>query len=175
MLTVDYIILAVFLVSVVVGLFRGFFREALSLATWMAAVWVALNYSSVMEPLLASVSSPALRFWAAKLLVFLLVLIAGGLVNHLIHVLVAKTGLSGTDRVLGMVFGAARGVLVVGLLVMVMGLLEMDQETWWEESRLISYAEPMADKMRGLVQVGLDRLEDAVAPSGEPAEPEAGQ
>ena len=101
MLTVDIIILAVFLVSVVVGLARGFFREALSVATWAAAVWITLNYSHLMEPLLGSLSSPDLRFWAGKILIFILVLIVGGLINYFIHILVAKTGLSGTDRVLG--------------------------------------------------------------------------
>ena len=89
MLTIDYIIIAAFLVSVVIGIFRGFFKEALSLVTWILALWIALNYSHLLEPLLGSVSSEALRLWAARLLTFLLVLIAGGLLNYLIGVLVA--------------------------------------------------------------------------------------
>ena len=162
MLTIDYIIFAVFFVSVLVGLFRGFFREALSLVTWVVALWVAVQYASLLEPLLASVSSPALRLWASRVLSFVLVLIAGGLINHFVHVLVSSTGLTGTDRVLGMLFGAARGGLLVGILVIVFQLLELDQEAWWDESRAIAWGEPVAAWLQGFLQEGLEELQDAV-------------
>jgi len=165
MLTVDIIILAVFFVSVVVGLARGFFREALSVATWAAAVWIALNYSQLMDPLLGSLSSPDLRFWAGKILIFILVLILGGLINYFIHILVAKTGLSGTDRVLGMLFGAIRGALVVGLAVVIFRLMGLDQEMWWEESRVIAAFEPAADWLQGYLEEGLEQLQNVVGPT----------
>jgi membrane protein required for colicin V production len=166
MLTIDAIILAVFLISVVIGLVRGFFREALSVATWAAAVWIALNYSQLMDPLLGSLASPDLRFWAGKILIFILVLIIGGLINHLIHILVAKTGLSGTDRLLGMIFGAIRGVLVVGLAVVIFRLMGLDQEAWWEESRAIPFLEPAANWMQGYLEEGLAQLQNVVGPVG---------
>ncbi len=165
MVTIDYIIFAVFFVSVLVGLFRGFFREALSLVTWALALWVAVEYASVLEPLLASVSSPALRLWASRVLVFLLVLIAGGLFNHFVHVLVSRTGLTGTDRVLGMVFGAARGGLLVGIMVIVFQLLELDQESWWDQSRAIAWGEPVARWIEAFLHDGLSELQDAVGGS----------
>jgi len=164
MLTIDYILLAALLVSVVVGVFRGFFREALSLVTWVAALWIALRFSSILEPVLASISSEALRIWSARLIMFILVLIAGGLLNALIGILVTKTGLTGTDRILGMVFGAARGVLIVGIVVMMFRLLDLDQEEWWSESRLIPLALPVADVLQTLFHEGLGRLEDIVPP-----------
>jgi membrane protein required for colicin V production len=166
--------LAAVLVSVVVGVFRGFFKEALSLVTWVAALWIALRFSSVLEPVLASISSEALRIWAARLIMFVLVLIAGGLLNALIGILVTKTGLTGTDRILGMVFGAARGVLIVGIAVMMFRLLELDQEDWWSESRLIPLALPVADVLQTLFHEGLGRLEDIMPPGSvitEPATP----
>jgi membrane protein required for colicin V production len=162
MLTIDYIILAVFIVSVTVGLFRGFFREALSLATWIVALWVSVQYAHLLEPLLASLSSPALRLWASRVLLFVLVLIAGGLLNHFVHVLVSSTGLTGTDRVLGMLFGAARGGLLVGILVIVLQLLELDQEPWWDQSRAIAWGEPVAHWIQGFLHDGLEQLENAV-------------
>jgi len=162
MLTIDYIIFAILVVSVIVGVFRGFFREALSLVTWAVALWVAFNYSSMIDPLLASVSSPALRLWAGRLLLFLLVLIAGGLLNHFVHVLVSRTGLTGTDRVLGMVFGAARGVLLLGVLVIVMRLLELDQESWWDQSRAVEWGEPIANWIQGFLQDGLKEFEGVI-------------
>ncbi len=165
MLTIDYIIVAAFLVSVLIGLFRGFFKEALSLVTWILALWVALNFSQLLEPMLGSISSEALRLWAARLLTFLLVLIAGGLLNALIGILVAKTGLSGTDRVLGMVFGAARGVLLVGILVLVFRLMELDREPWWEQSRLVPLGEPVANWLLTNFQAGIEHLDEAVQPA----------
>ena len=100
MVIVDYIVLIAFLVSVVVGFFRGFFKEALSLATWIIAIWLTWKFSWVVEPLFSGIESPALKIWAARLLVFIVVLILGALLNHFIGILVEKTGLSGTDRVL---------------------------------------------------------------------------
>ncbi len=171
MLTIDYILLAAFLVSIVVGVFRGFFREALSLVTWVAALWIAMRFSSILEPVLASISSEALRIWSARLIIFILVLIAGGLLGALIGILVTKTGLTGTDRLLGMVFGAARGVLIVGIVVMMFRLLELDREDWWSESRLIPLALPVADVLQTLFHEGLGRLEDIVPPGGEVTQP----
>lgn len=57
MVIVDYIILTVFLVSVVVGYFRGFFREALSLATWIVAIWLTWQFAWVVEPLFTGIDS----------------------------------------------------------------------------------------------------------------------
>ncbi|MGB5211794.1 MAG: CvpA family protein [Gammaproteobacteria bacterium] len=171
MLTIDYIIVAAFLVSVVIGLFRGFFREALSVLTWIAALWITLNYSDVLEPMLGSIASPALKLWAARLLTFVLVLIAGGLLNALIGILVNKTGLSGTDRVLGMVFGGVRGVLLVGILILGFRLMELDQESWWEQSRLVPLGEPVALWLLENFQAGMEQLDEAVAPAIESLTP----
>ncbi len=171
MLTIDYILLAALMVSVVVGVFRGFFREALSLVTWVAALWIALRFSGILEPVLASISSEALRLWSARLIMFILVLIAGGLLSALIGILVTKTGLTGTDRLLGMVFGAARGILIVGIAVMMFRLLELDREDWWSESAVIPLALPVADMLQTLFHEGLGHLEDMVPPGGVPAGP----
>lgn len=171
MLTIDYIILAAFLISVIVGVFRGFVREALSLVTWIVALWIALNYAQLLEPMLGAISSPDMRVWASRLLMFLLVLIAGGLLNSLIGILIRKTGLSGTDRVLGMLFGAARGVLVVGIIVMILQLLQLEQEPWWQDSRLVAAGEPVADWLQTHLKTGLEKLDEVATPALEQAAP----
>jgi membrane protein required for colicin V production len=79
--------------------------------------------------------------FAALMLVSLVV---GGLVNFLVIQLVERTGLSGTDRLIGMVFGLARGVLVIAVLVLVAGLTPFPGDPWWQESRLIPYFEELA-------------------------------
>jgi membrane protein required for colicin V production len=163
MVMVDYLLLAAFIASVGIGFFRGFFREALSLATWVLALWLAWRFSGVLDPVLASVSSPALKLWLGRILVFIGVLLAGALLAQLVTILVRKTGLSGTDRVLGMVFGAGRGVLVVGVLVIAFQLLEMDQEAWWQDSVIVPKTAELTQSIREHMDAGLDRLGEAMA------------
>lgn len=162
MVVVDYILIGAFLVSVAVGFFRGFFREAMSLVTWALAIWVAWRYSWLVEPALEAISSPALRLWIGRAATFVIVLLAGGLAGFLLARVVQASGLSGTDRVLGMVFGAGRGVLVVGLMVLVFQMLELDREPWWDDSLVVPPASRLADGMREMLEIGLERLGDAV-------------
>ena len=163
MVIVDYILLGAFLVSVGVGFFRGFFKEALSLVTWVLALWVAWRFSGILDPLLTSVSSPALKLWAARVILFVGVMLAGALFSKLIGMLIESSGLTSTDRVLGMVFGAGRGVLVVGLLVIVLQLLEMDREAWWQESLIVPRTAELTDWLRGYLDAGLDELGEILA------------
>lgn len=163
MVIVDYILLAAFAVSVIIGFFRGFFREALSLVNWGLAIWIAWRFSYLLDPLLAAVSSPTLQLWLGRILVFVGALMAGALLARLLIMLVHKSGLSGTDRTLGMVFGAGRGVLVVGVLVIVFQVLEMDREPWWEESMIVPRTAELTRTIREFMDAGLDKLGEAMA------------
>lgn len=132
----DSIILGVIALSAVVSLWRGFVREAFSLVTWAAAFIVARLFSPHLDTYLTqTIEMPSLRMAAAFGLLFVTVLIAGAIIGKLIQLLVKATGLSGTDRVLGMVFGALRGVLVVTVLVALFRPMIEDDE-WWQASYL---------------------------------------
>ena len=163
MVVIDYILLAALLVSIGIGFFRGFFREALSLLNWGLALWVAWRFSGAVDPLLASVSSPVLKLWLGRVLLFVAVLLAGALLSRLVVMLVHKSGLSGTDRALGMVFGAARGVLVIGILVIVFQMLEMDREPWWEDSIIVPRTAELTESLRGYLDAGLEQLGNLLA------------
>jgi membrane protein required for colicin V production len=76
---------------------------------------------------------------------------------------VRRTGLTGTDRVLGMVFGAGRGVLVVGVLVIAFQLLEMDGEPWWQESVIVPKTAELTRTIRDTMDAGRERLSEAMA------------
>ena len=91
---------------------------------------------------------PSARLAIAFLVIFLAVLLVGMVVNSLVSKMVKKTGLSGTDRVVGMLFGFARGVFVVGLLVLSAGLTALPQDPWWTQSRLLPYFTPIAAEVR---------------------------
>lgn len=135
----DWAIVAVLGMSVLISLIRGFVREAMSLVVWISAVLVAMLYYQRLAPwLIDAIDTLSLRLLAAWLLLFVGVLIVGGLINYLLSKLVQATGLTGTDRLLGVIFGAARGVVVV-LIALILGpnVLPIDQDLWWHESLLI--------------------------------------
>ena len=163
MVIVDYLLLAAFAASIAIGFFRGFFREALSLVNWGLALWLAWRFSGVLDPLLASVSSPALKLWVGRIVLFIGALLAGALLSRLVVMLIHKTGLSGTDRALGMLFGAGRGVLVVGVLVIAFQVLEMDREPWWQDSVIVPRTADLTAALRDHMEIGLDKLGEALA------------
>lgn len=137
--TVDLVILALAGVSVLVGGFRGFVREALSLVIWVAAFIVATLFADALATVLADlIAAPALRFPVAFGTLFLLTLIVGALCSRLLGMLVEATGLSGLDRVLGTGFGLLRaGVLLVVIAAVTEPLFE--GTPWWQASALVPY------------------------------------
>lgn len=148
---VDAAILVMIVLSAVISLMRGFVREALSLAAWVLAFWIAISFAhrlAALAWLSDLIHSPSARLIVAFAILFLLTLVAGALVNYLVGQLVRKSGLSGTDRMLGMVFGIGRGIALVGILVLLAGLTQLPQETWWHDSLLLKYFETLAVWMK---------------------------
>jgi len=135
----DWAIIAILCLSMTMGLVRGFIKEAVSLAVWLAAGALAmLFYQPLASYLVTLISTASLRYLAAWAGIFVAVLLAGGLFNYLLGKLVSATGLSGTDRLLGLIFGAARGaIIVMVILVILPGLLPVEQDSWWRQSILI--------------------------------------
>lgn len=139
----DLAILAVIGLSVVISLVRGFVRETLSLVVWIAAIWIGLRFAEPVAALMeAVIASPTLRIGAAFAVLFVGVLIAGAILNYMASVLVGRTGLSGTDRFIGLFFGLARGVLVVAILMLAAGLTALPREPWWQDSVLVEQLTP---------------------------------
>jgi membrane protein required for colicin V production len=152
MAILDIVIVALVLVSTLISLARGFVREAFSLAVWVLAFWVSWSFFRDLEvPLREWIGSPTARLGIAFGLLMIATLAVGGLVNFLIIQLVERTGMSGTDRLIGMVFGAARGVLLVAVLVLLAGLTPLPEEAWWMKSALVGYFEELAFWLRGLL------------------------
>lgn len=133
----DGVILLIIVASALIGTWRGFVREAFSLATWVAAFIVASLFSPGMDSLLAAhIPTPSVRLAVAFGTLFVLTLFVGGLLNRLLVELIRMTGLTGTDRALGTVFGVLRGVLLVVVLV-ALGQQLFAQDSWWTGSVMI--------------------------------------
>lgn len=135
---VDFVILAIIALSAVVSLVRGFVKEAISLTVWIAAFFIASSYYPHLASFFTQISDTTLRNASAIAILFIAALIVGALVNYLVGTLVQSTGLSGTDRVLGLVFGALRGVLVVSAVLFFSdAFTPAASADWWRQSRLI--------------------------------------
>ena len=142
---IDYIIIGIIVLSSLISLVRGFMREALSLAAWILAFWISWTFFRELAIYFEQwISVPSMRLGVAFLLLLVVTLILGGLVNYLVGQLVEKTGLTGTDRMIGVFFGIARGSLLVGITVLLAGLTAIPSDPWWHESVLIGYFQDLA-------------------------------
>jgi len=142
MIWVDYAILVAVALSAIVGFFRGFAREAVGLATWVIAFWLAFRFSEPAAVLLDSlISVRSVRLAIAFGTIFLSTLILGAIMNYLVSRLVSGTGFAGTDRSLGGLFGVLRGVAVLVVLVLLAGLTPVPGDAWWQKSVFVGHLE----------------------------------
>lgn len=140
----DYAILVIIALSAIISVIRGFVREVLSLIVWIGAFWIGIRFSPQAAVYLQDyIASPTLQMVTAFTILFVATLLLGALVNYLAGQLVGRTGLSGTDRIIGIVFGVARGVVVVAVLMLAAGLTALPREPWWQQSTLIPHIQPL--------------------------------
>lgn len=156
----DIVIIVVVAVSVLVGYLRGFVKEAVSVSALLIAVWAALNFGAdVGDAAGGWLGSPELKAWFGRVLVFVVIVTVGGLVSWGVAKLVRLSVLSGTDRVLGMLFGVCRGALLIGVFVLGGQFAEFDDADWWQASRLIPYGEFVADWLRVMAPKGIEIMQ----------------
>lgn len=152
MIFADLFILLVVVLSVAVSAVRGFVKEAMSLIVWILAIWAAVTYSSAVdEKLMNTISSPSLRIIAAFAVIFLPTLFLGAIINKVFGEAVKRSGLSGTDRALGLLFGTARGIVIVAVLVLLAGMTTLPQEPWWQKSLLVDHFQEFAIWLKGVL------------------------
>ena len=149
---VDFVFVGIVLLSVLWGAIRGFIREALSLATWIAAFVLALGYGpQCADALKYDIASPTLRILAGYALPFFGILLIGGLATWAIGMAVRGAGLAPVDRMLGSGFGLVRGGLIVLILVIVAGFSTLGRESWWRESVIVPQIQPLAKEVQALI------------------------
>lgn len=154
----DLAVLAIIGLSAVLSLFRGFVREAIALAGWIAGIWLAFQFGEAAAGWFDRwVESPDIRSVLGFVAVLAAALVAAGITARLAGGLVHVTGMGGTDRVLGMIFGAGRGAVIVAVLVLLAGFTGMKGESWWGESVLLPRFEAVAAELGRLLPDGIAR------------------
>jgi len=148
---VDLIIIGILALSVVTGLVRGFVKELVALGIWIAAIWVAYHYyREVAVWLKPYIHEDIAQTAAAFVIIILGTVVSGSLINALLSFILHSTGLTGTDRLLGMGFGFVRGVFIISLLILAarMTALVPTQE-YIRQSYLYAKFDPIVNWMSG--------------------------
>lgn len=153
MTTVDWVIIGIVTLSTVMSLWRGATREILSLITWIVAIYLGVKFASQLDGLFVNfIDGESVRFAAGFILIFLTVMIIGGLLNHLLSRFITFTGLTFLDRLLGIIFGLARGVLILAVCVVLANYTTVPQDDWWKKSQLLPHFEGISAKLAEWVQ-----------------------
>lgn len=147
----DFGLLAFLLLSMIIGLLRGFVFELLSLAGWFVAYFAARYGTPMAQPWL-HVGEPgsSLNYGATFACVFLVTLVIWSVAARLVRALIRATPLSPIDRLLGAVFGAARGLVVLLIAALLIGLSPWRQSDLWQRSTGAAWLNAMVHELRPL-------------------------
>ncbi len=149
---VDIAIIVVILLSAIIGIFRGFIREILSLASWLIALYVAWTFveqgALYLEPYISQLELRRVASFAA---IFICTLIVVSIISYIIYRLFALAGITGLDRSLGGMFGLARGVIVVALLILLAIFANFAPHPWFQSAKLVAYFAPVTDLIISLM------------------------
>ena len=143
---VDLVIIGVIALSVITGLFRGFVKELIALGIWIVAIWLAYSYSSMVDHwLMRYIGDKTVRIVVAFVGIMIATLIGGAIVNALLSLILRRSGLSGTDRLLGMGFGLVRGVFIVAFLMLVIQFTSIPYSAFSQQSKLYAKFDPLVN------------------------------
>lgn len=144
----DYAVLGILGLSILLSVMRGFLREVMALLSWALAFWLAALYAGDVALMLPqSIPTQQLRMLAAYALVFFLVFVVMSLLSITIGQFLKVLGVGPLDRLLGAVFGFARGMVIVLALVLVAGLTTVPKEPFWRNA---TFSAPLEALVSGL-------------------------
>jgi membrane protein required for colicin V production len=150
----DLIIAGVFLISVLVGIMRGFIKEALSVTSWIVAIWLGSTFCHEAGDFFAqyvNIPNMTFRVWIGFTLVFVSTLFLFAFISFVVTKLLVRGPIKGTDRVLGIASGAARAGLIVAAVLMVARGVGMEESEWWKNSQYLQYFLPIADYIEPMI------------------------
>jgi len=144
----DYTVLIIIGISIVVSMMRGAVREVLAIVGWIAAIYVARTYASQLVPLLPQdIPTEPLKVLAAFVILMLGVLLVANLLSIALSSIIKKIGLNWLNRFVGVLFGLARGLLIVCVLVFLAGLTSFPKDARWTNAMFSSPLEVLVKNM----------------------------
>ena len=157
----DYCILILIGISTLISLWRGFIREVLSFIIWVLAFVIAIVFSHPASQYLSWMSDkPSVTVTVSFIVLFLLTLIVGALISFLIAKLIDITGLSGTNRFLGAIFGFLRGILVITIIVFCLQWSNIQNQSIWKQSTLISFFTTLSSQLKTMIPTDILKAVD---------------
>lgn len=158
---IDIAIVVIILITALIGFMRGFVWMAIFLATWSAAILLAIKFKDQLATALPiKLGSEVAQTGLAALLIFVGVLIAGAIINYLFGRAVSAIGLGTFDRILGTGLGIALGTLAISLIVMLLSLTEFPNQATWQQSRFVPKFQEAAEWIKTLIPEDVNTLID---------------
>ena len=156
---IDILIAIVLIFSIIIGVVRGFVKEAISITALLLAIWAALNLGPGLGEISESwLSSKELQIWFGRILVFVLILAIGGLIGWGLAKLVRLSVLSGIDRLIGGFFRRRAWRIVCRIVHSGSEFAEFDNDSWWKKSKLLPHFEVVAEWIMVMAPQGYDLL-----------------
>jgi membrane protein required for colicin V production len=149
---VDIAIISIIVLSMITGLFRGFVKELIALCVWILAFWLAFHYASMLDGWVNPyIHDNTLKIIVEFIIIFFATLIVGAIVNACIGFIMRRSGLSGTDRVLGMGFGFVRGLFLIAIIMVGFRISNMPYSEYSKDSSLYAKFDPLVSWLSGYV------------------------
>lgn len=149
---IDIVIIAFFAISILIGIYRGFVKEVLSVTSWTLAALVAFRFGEQASVYIKPyIKQAPLDLAVAYVAVFIITLIAFSVISHIISQIFSSSGMSGFDRSLGSLFGAIRAAVVIAVLIMVGRFMALDNQQWWMDSGFLDSFEPLVSWIKTFV------------------------
>ena len=155
----DYTILGIILLSTLTGILRGFVKELIALCIWALAIWLGYHYADRLDVFFQGwVEDARLRFGIGFIIIMVATLVIGGICNAFLGVILKKSGLSSTDRLLGMGFGLIRGIFVVSLVLVVMQMTSLVKQDGMKRSQLAAQFDPVVVTLKSYIPSLIQQL-----------------
>lgn len=148
---IDYTILGIILISLLIGVVRGFICEVISLITWIVALALAFKYASVLATHFAFIKSQTGAYALAFGLIFVVILIIGITINVLVQQLWHRTGMPVADRLLGLLLGIARGIVIIAFILLFVSASPLQEEPVVKKSQFIPLFKPVVVWLRDIL------------------------